>query len=177
MTLPLTRDITLALGTQIPSTLLNTLQDMIIGGKHGPKTIAIPGAAGDPGPSAAVMPTSDVFGSRWTIATTQIGEIFYPVTVAIGDRITDFRAFGEIQNAGDTFSVTLLKRAGTTSTAVLISSIIVSPSTVAFHKVGAPVSPGEVVVADTSYYIYVTGTAGAPNGMNFLAAEYTIDRV
>ncbi|KKK94428.1 hypothetical protein LCGC14_2682950, partial [marine sediment metagenome] len=39
MALPSSRDITLAEGTQIPSTLLNNLQDMIIGGKTGPEVV------------------------------------------------------------------------------------------------------------------------------------------
>ena len=45
MALPIDRDITLANGTQIPSTLLNNLQDMIIDRKHGliTKRIAAPG--------------------------------------------------------------------------------------------------------------------------------------
>lgn len=45
MALPLTRDETLIAGSQVKSSLLNKLQDMIVGGKHGAIDIPIGGAA------------------------------------------------------------------------------------------------------------------------------------
>jgi len=48
MTLPLSRDITLANGTQIPSTLINALQDAIVGGRHGEIRRIVPASAGSP---------------------------------------------------------------------------------------------------------------------------------
>ena len=184
MALPSSRDITLAQGTQIPSTLLNNLQDMIIGGKTGPEVVAIPGSAGVPAGASPdpVNPSGDIFGSRWDITVGQFMEITFPVTVAPGDRITDFRGFGEILTAADQFSVQLLKRDASVATGssigVIIGTTNLSPTTVGFKKVGQAVSPAEVVVADTSYWIYMTviGTAGA-GGMRFYHAQYTRDRL
>lgn len=101
MTLPTTRDITLAPGTQIPSTLLNNLQDMIIGGRFGTVRKVTPAASGmAPGggtPEAQLLTPTGVIrmanGDEWMI----------PLLVHPGERVTEINvvAAGTIANTLD----------------------------------------------------------------------------
>src|SRR5689334_7309233 len=83
MGMPLTRDLTLDPGSIFPSALGNTLQDCVIGAKHGP--IDIPISA-----SAFVVDTGAPVRSQntWTFQTTTGNVIVADLRLPVGTRIT-----------------------------------------------------------------------------------------
>lgn len=105
--LPEERDATLAPGTQIPSALLNTLQDMIVGARHGSIRRVVGAAfaeiiAGTPG---------DVSVSGDRVLGPGDG-ILFPMPVHVGEVIEDvFITFAEI-GAGTDFMVCALLSGG-----------------------------------------------------------------
>ena len=105
MTLPLSRDVSFAPGTQIPSTFLNNLQDMIIGGRHGPVTKSIFGNANAHVEDDAVntfWSTVNVASKSHFISrqfTTNIGLDFY-TDIPVGATLRSYQAWVDDASAG-----------------------------------------------------------------------------
>src|SRR5215813_12881669 len=83
MGMPLTRDLALGPGSIFPSTLGNTLQDCIIGAKHGPIDVPISGSAFV---VEAGAPTRSQ--NTWTFQTSTGNTIVADLRLSVGTKIT-----------------------------------------------------------------------------------------
>lgn len=187
MALPTSRDVTFAPGSQIPSSVLNNIQDNIIGAKHGDVTRYIPI------PIIQTTGTSPSLGDFFGNITTPIssnspyytaagtgavpdGRIAVPLPISIGDRIKQIDAF-VYDNAGGSVNIALTKHLltgvppGTTSS---IGGTTVSGSTTTLQKLSI-LSLTEVAVADTIYHFNCLIDGSHPS-LRFYAATVTFDR-
>jgi len=86
--LPLSRTITLNPGDPVPSALLNEIQDNIVAGFFGSRTIVMPARQGSPGNSASVWNGSPGAVSSGEGVQGQSLEWWYPFVLPIGATIT-----------------------------------------------------------------------------------------
>lgn len=172
MTLPSSRDITLATGTQIPSTLLNTLQDMIIGDKHGPKTIQIGiGLSAGSGSASAALYVLVITGS---VATTM------SIPLHIGDRIISADVWiQDDTGVNETVTASIAELDHATGVAIDVKNgvSVVSNNSGAVQKLSLNFAGGnEITVASgDSYFIRVGPQTSFSRAL--IAAEVTYDRL
>lgn len=104
MALPFTRDVTISSGTQIPSTLLNNLQDMVVGGKHGEIRRLTSGVDG----IWDGQPDVDVGMSVGFLRWTGNGTWTIPLEVHFGERLKDLFVTSKPGTIGDNFDSCVL---------------------------------------------------------------------
>lgn len=173
MTLPTTRDITLAPGTQIPSTLLNNLQDMIIGGRFGTVRRVTPAASGmGPGGGAPegllLTPTGVVrlvTGDEWMV----------PLLVHPGERVTSIN----IVVAG-TIAATLDAQFMEDGVLVGAPLALVFAATATFERASIAFA-GPRIVGDPSSavlegYMSVFFSNGAASTADIRTIDYLVDK-
>ncbi len=158
MALPTSRDITLASKTVIPSTLLNNIQDMIVGRKHGLQTLVIPTPAamaerGATGSGSALDTEFGIGDARWRLAAGDATTLAYPIMLPVGTRIIAYSVHGEVLTDGDDFDVGLRRQPGTSTSGVVVDGPTTSPTTVALHKVEVTLGAPHVMLADNGYTV------------------------
>jgi hypothetical protein len=108
MSLPNSRDITLSPGTEIPSTLLNALQDMIVGGRHSEFEYML-GASIFEARSTIALPEFNADGD-WQIDANNetiiadIGALF-----PVGTQINEITIYGTLASGNHEVDVSMLK--------------------------------------------------------------------
>lgn len=170
MALPTTRDVTMAPGSQIPSTLLNNLQDMIIGGKHGALR-QTRGIGSMMSQASEFISTSS--GPNISASTGQHSA--GNVEAFVGHRIQEYWGYGEVQSGGDTFKVELRFMPSTTTTTTVVGSKQTSPSGAAFHEVGEVLGAPHVVVDDRLYTVFMEATVGNAGNITILGYGWEVD--
>ena len=168
MTLPLTRDITLASKTQIPSTLLNNLQDMIIGGKHGPKTKKI-------SPSSYESQATHGFAdNKGTYSASDNGDVGFGLND--GERILSYGVLTEnFSAAGDHF-ILLLSRADSGVAVALDGVKLTTTSGIAKHKDIFTLATPETVSGDNHYFLAIQADGGNVGSVALYTTFVTYDR-
>jgi hypothetical protein len=122
MALPTTRDITLSPDDPVPSALLNTLQDQIIGGKH--PIFEIPIAACDFAPEAGS--SASLGNGQWTFGAVSV--VAAACRVRAGAKIV--QAVVEVNRGGaGTIIFSLLRRANGSGVAVAIGTVSLTTGT------------------------------------------------
>jgi hypothetical protein len=174
MTLPGSRDITLASGTQIPSTLLNNLQDMIIGSKHPTRIIQLNKGLGFG--VGAFRETPETIISPAAASPLSAG---FSIPLHIGDRILsmDFWAtdgaggsetlqvaFGEIDHAT---AVLTFPKNGVSTT---------SNNSGTTQKLNVNMVGNEITIASGKSY-FARATPGTSFVFSLIAVEVSYDRL
>jgi hypothetical protein len=141
MALPTTRDLTLSPSDPVPSALLNTLQDQIIGGKH--PTFETPIAACDFALEAGG--TASLNNGQWTFGAVSV--IDAACRVRAGEKIV--QAVVECNRGGaGTIIVSLVRRANGSGVPVTVATTTISTGTGLVLATLTPnyqVAPGEQV--------------------------------
>lgn len=153
MTLPTSRDLTLAPGTQIPSSLLNNLQDAIIGGKHGPLTFFLSSIDGftDGTPS----------GVSGYVELAANNEVYKAIALPFGTQITAIDVYVEMSNLADTFDTGLSAGVdGFVGTTGLVTS-----ATTTIEKISAPTL--------LPYTLLITGSPASSQLRNYRMSAAT----
>ena len=155
MALPLSRGITVVSGGQIPSTLLNSLQDSIIGGKHGPKTlqISVAGIEGD-----AVTTYSFADGAYIVPASRNL-DIAVPLHES--DRIISYGIQSENITAAADFITFSLHKSATRFGAAVEGFPTTTVSGIGIHKDIFTLTTPETIATDFRYFIVCQAAANA----------------
>jgi len=167
MGLPITRDLTLGSGAIFPSTLGNTLQDCVIGAKHGP--IDVPISA-----SAFVVETGAPTRSQntWTFQTNAgnvvVADLRLPVGTRIMQLVWSFNRNSSNGSGGMNFQLNKYTRGGGGSFALAVIGSGLSGTgwvTLTDSPSGDPALPHDIQ-AGTFYQLWVETVAppfsGAP---------------
>lgn len=128
MSLPTSRDITLSAGSsQVPSALLNNLQDAVVGNKHGTLTLIVPGSA--------FVRSNSGGANTYSVASlisngADAPDMLAPIVLPVGKRITSVRFFVKDGAAGPTkWTVRMLKATLYDAVVSGIGGIVISAGT------------------------------------------------
>lgn len=175
MTLPLSRDTTFAPGSQVPSATLNRLQDAVVQGSHGARTIVIPGSLGIRGDGSDVDYHEASGGVTGAFGT----EYFVPIGafLPVGSRITGIRVIVD-DSGGNQLTATARKHAHQVGSAapggaVAIGGSAASDSGGNVQSLVVLSGGTEVVIAGTNYLVKVVSTGAGP--MQIIAVEVDFD--
>ncbi len=169
MALPLTRDITLASGTQIPSTLLNNLQDMIIGGKSGPRTLVIPAAM-------IAQENATYLLNNNTLRFSASANSDCPVLLNTGDRITSYSIVTRNSIAADKINFSLAKSAETVLT-FLDGVTATDTSGAGLHTDTIILATPEIVATGESYIMTAQADGGNSSTVDLFRYLVVYDRL
>lgn len=118
MALPLTRDITLGSLAQIPAALLNKLQDMIIGGKHGELVQMIHAMEGE---TRAFGFEADPVVTYWA-NNSGTDVVVVPLRFPVGTKIKGIRVYGA-DTGSDEFDAEVFEVPALTATAASLAAM------------------------------------------------------
>lgn len=153
MGLPNSRDLTLDGSTPIPSSLINKLQDCVVGGKHPEFEHGMHGSGFQP------TGASTYNGSLWNVAAG--GDTFYmPIDVRVGDTITHVQGGYLRGTVASQISTALVRKPLNGGAAATIASVLDNTADGAFH-VADVANINHVVESGYGYALYVTFDANA----------------
>jgi hypothetical protein len=147
MALPVSRDLTFAPGTQIPSAVLNNIQDMIIGGRHGEYEIYLPPAAGLSRHNLTDLEFQFFISNFNNTAATGIF-VVWPIVAPVGSALTEVKYYVE-NNAAASMIATLRRLALPAGTLTTIATNTTTPAT----------SVATTITVFSTNYTFVTAEA------------------
>jgi hypothetical protein len=148
MALPNSRDLTAAPGSQVPSALINSMQDSIISAHfHGNRPFEVH-ASGGQGTNAAIS------AANGYVLSSGAGVWWIPLRFNVGDRIRSLVVRGDDTGSSLTMQLYRISSAG-----VRTSVAGPSPSSGAWSNAGVLNAIEHVVLAGSLYYVHLVYSA------------------
>jgi hypothetical protein len=173
MALPSSRNRTYAADSPVRSADLNDLQDCIVDGKHGDRTLIFGAAAFNVQTAVANWATATVpqrDEGQWSFAAAAAGRIVAPVILPVGTRIRTVTWHFDKNSQAAALTMYLRKRTGTTTTDLSTTADVSSGA----NPTSVTVTPNYTMEA--LYQVWLEVFAGNANHV-FLRAELVIDKL
>ena len=154
--LPTSRDVTLVADAEVPSSLLNNLQDCIVGGKHGAKTKTLAAATANANATSGFQYAATAGSGNdelWESLASTDETVVVPLNLDVGDRLVSVKAW--VQAVGGTVSIRLYKEDLSNGTETQLGSTATSSGTTRQALTVTPTAPGEVVASGFKYWLAV----------------------
>lgn len=162
MALPNSRDITLAPGTQIPSSLLNNLQDFLIDGRfHATTTKIVHASKGQGSAGYASGRTAIGAGEFWDL----------PLDVVASENISSYAVVITVFTNGDQTDMQLIRRTG--GGAESVQDTTACPTTVATHEVFNLFFGAVIIGGSDTFIIRVSCDGGNTSTVNLYHGEFS----
>jgi hypothetical protein len=150
MPLPQSRDITATAASAVPSNTFNVIQDCIIGGKHGTKTLWLPPM------SRVANDTNITFTNGYAFASAPAAAMNYvALPMDEGSRIVGLRARVKGTGLAGNIVVNIVRWRGDVVEAIVGTMTIVSPANAWVEQSGA-IGPIDVQAGDYAYWLRCT---------------------
>ncbi len=183
MALPTSRDETVVDAGPLAFSTINSLQDQVIGKRHGSVILQIPASAWETDSSSGAVFNS---AGHWVLDAAS-SRIYCPITLPLGTTIDKIQVFGR-DSAADSFTVLLQERDvttgsqgdwGTVAAAIIAPNSKASGTTNGFTSVSwtsADTNMPTITAAGVFYFLKAQ-LVGAGTSIHIIGAELTIRKL